>query len=227
MTPSELAARIDYPLLDATATADAVRAACDVANQYQFAAVCVRGYWARLAAARLGKDSMARTCAVVGWPDGVQTASERGLAARLAVNDGATEIEVMLNLGAAKSGDWKAVGDDLSYVVKQARQAADAGVLVKLIIPCAYLSTDEQTQAVGAAATAGADYVVAAMQAGPIDATAVKRLRASLPPNIKLRADGATNLSDALALLNAGAYRLGSVVGGQIVDEARAMVANG
>ena len=224
MTPSELAARIDATNLQPDATADDVRALCDAANQYGFAAVCVAAYWARLAAARLGTNSPVRVCGVVGYPYGTQSASVRGLEARLAVADGATELDIVANLGAIRSGDLKAAGDDLAYVIKQARQAADSGVMLKVVLPASYLSAEQQAQAAELAVKAGADYIVVNSAAdSPASAVDVARLRPAAG-GLKLKANGCANLSEALALLNAGAYRLGSAAGPAIVDAARAMV---
>ncbi len=222
MTPSELAARIDYTNLEPGATADDIRALCDAANQYGFAVVCVAAYWVRLAAARLGTSSPVRVCGVVGYPYGVQSASVRGLEARLAVADGATELDIVANLGALRSGELKAAGDDLAYVIKQARQAADSGVMLKVVLPTR-LSVEQQAQVAQLAVKAGADYIVtnsAETQPSPQD---VARLRGAVG-GLKIKANGCASLSDALALLNAGAYRLGSAAGQTIVDEARAMV---
>ncbi len=222
MTPSELASRIDYTNLAPTATADDIRALCDAANQYGFAAVCVAAYWARLAVARLGTNSPVRVCGVVGWPDGVQSASVRGLEARLAVADGATELDIVANVAALHSSDLKAAGDDLAYVIKQARQAADSGVMLKVLLP-SVLNEAERAQAAQLAAQAGADYI--ALDGGqaitkPEDVQLLRQSAGSL----KIKANGATSISEALALLNAGAYRLGSAAGPTIIDEARAMV---
>lgn len=224
MTPSELAARIDSTNLEPNATADDIRKLCDEANQYQFAAVCVRAYWARLAANRLGVSSPVRVSALIGYPDGGQVASVRGLEARLAVGDGATELDIIANLAALVNSDLKALGDDLSYVVKQARQAADNGVLVKVVLPDG-LSDEQAAQAATATAQAGADYLVINTLGAPMPSVEQVKLLRQTAAGLKLKANGASNISEALALLNAGVYRLGTTAGAAIVDEARKMVA--
>jgi deoxyribose-phosphate aldolase len=224
MTPSELASRIDYTNLEPGATADDIRTLCDAANQYGFAAVCVAAYWVRLTAARLGTNSVVRVCGVVGYPWGVQSASVRGLEARLAVADGATELDIVANLAALRSGNLKAAGDDLAYVIKQARQAADSGVMLKVVLPVG-LSEAERAQAAQLAVKAGADYLVLDGGQAMVKPDDVRLLRQA-SGSLKLKVNGGASLSDALTLLNAGAYRLGSTAGPAIVDEARAMVNN-
>ena len=152
-TPAAIAKTIDHTLLKATATEKAVKELCAEASSYGFATVCVNPCWVPLCVAEL-KDSSVGVCTVIGFPLGANSGEIKAAEARLAVSQGAREIDMVINLGKAKSGDWEAVEADIRGVVR-----ASAPAIVKVIIETCYLSDAEKVAACKASAAAGARFV--------------------------------------------------------------------
>jgi deoxyribose-phosphate aldolase len=221
-TKATLAKTIDHTLLKAIATADQVRELCSEARKFGFASVCVNPCWVALCAKELaGSDVL--VCTVVGFPLGANLGETKAAEARLAVSQGAREVDMVINLGAAKSGDWKAVEEDIRGVVAASREAAGgADALVKVIIETCYLTDAEKAKACEAAARGGARFVKTSTGFGTGGATVddVKLMRKAVGDRLKVKASGGIrSYHDAILLLDAGADRIGASSSIAIVSE--------
>ena len=145
---------IDHTLLKPDATTEQIKKICDEAKKYDFASVCVNSCHAELVAREL-KDSGVSTCCVVGFPLGAMLTEAKAYEARLAIEKGASEIDMVINIGAAKEGNWKLVEDDIKAVV----DACHPKALLKVIIETCLLTDEEKREACRCAVRAGADYV--------------------------------------------------------------------
>lgn len=213
---AEIAATIDHTLLKATATEAAVRTLCTEARTYRFASVCVNPCWVPFCVEEL-KGSGVPVCTVVGFPLGANDSATKAAEARLAVSQGAGEVDMVMNIGRAKAGDWKAVKSDIEAVVAVSRPA-----LVKVIIETCYLDASEKIEACKAAESAGADFVKTSTGFGTGGASIedVSLMRATVGKSMKVKASGGIKTrSDALAMLNAGADRIGASAGVSILEE--------
>jgi deoxyribose-phosphate aldolase len=211
-----IAATIDHTLLKATATETAVRLLCAEARQYRFASVCVNPCWVPLCVEEL-KGSGVPVCTVVGFPLGANESATKAAEARLAVSQGAGEVDMVMNLGRAKAGDWKAVRSDIQAVV-----AASKPAIVKVILETCYLDANEKIEACKAAEAAGADFVKTSTGFGTGGATVedVGLMRATIGKSMRVKASGGIKTrSDAIAMLNAGADRIGASAGVSILGE--------
>jgi deoxyribose-phosphate aldolase len=215
-TKATLAKTIDHTLLKAVGTAAQVRILCTEARTFGFASVCVNPVWVPLCAQELA-GSEVLVCTVIGFPLGANSPEIKAAEARLAVSQGADEVDMVLNLGAAKAGDWKAVEDDIRGVVK----AAGNG-LVKVILETCYLADDEKVKACEAAARAGARFVKTSTGFGTGGATVedIRLMRKTVGDQLRVKASGGVRTyQDALAMLEAGADRIGASSGIAIVNE--------
>jgi deoxyribose-phosphate aldolase len=215
-TKSSIAATIDHTLLKATATAKAVKTLCQEARTYKFASVCVNPSWVSLCVAEL-KGSGVPVCAVVGFPLGANESSIKAEEARLAVSQGAGEIDMVINIGKAKSGDWAAVEKDIKAVVDASKPA-----IVKVIIETCYLDREEKILACKAAKSAGADFVKTSTGFGTGGATIedVALIRETVGSSLDIKASGGIRTrSEAVAMLDAGAGRIGASAGVSIIGE--------
>jgi deoxyribose-phosphate aldolase len=221
-TKATLAKTIDHTLLKAIATAEQVRELCAEARKFGFASVCVNPCWVSLCAKELAGTDVT-VCSVIGFPLGANASETKAAEARLAVSQGAREIDMVINLGAAKSGDWKAVEEDIRGVVAASGEAAKAGeTLVKVIIETCYLSDSEKVKACEAAARAGARFVKTSTGFGTGGATAddVRLMRKTVGDKLKVKASGGIrSYHDAILLLDAGADRIGASSSIAIVSE--------
>jgi deoxyribose-phosphate aldolase len=213
MDRASLAARIDHTLLRPEATPDEVAALCAEAVELGVAAVCVSP--SMLPVPDVGGLAVA---AVVGFPSGAHQPTVKADEAEAAVDAGATEIDVVANLGLVKAGAWQQVVDDLAAV----RAAAPAPVLLKVIVESAVLTEDELVAACRAAVDAGADYVKTSTgfhPAGGATVAAVARMRETVGSGIGVKASGGIrDAATALAMLDAGATRLGCSATRAILD---------
>src|SRR3977135_2619849 len=166
--PSGVASMIDHTLLKPDATRKDIEELCREAAQFKFATVCVNPSWVARAA-RLGAGSGVGVCSVVGFPLGATTPDVKGYETRRAIFDGAREIDMVINVGALKSGDLRVVECDTGSVPTACREA---GALSKVIIEAALLTDDEKITACTLAKAAGADYVKTSTGFGPGGATA-------------------------------------------------------
>jgi deoxyribose-phosphate aldolase len=218
--PSEIAAMIDHTLLKPDATRHDIEELCREAAQFEFATVCVNPAWVALAAHRLAGTPVG-VCSVVGFPLGATTADVKGYEARRAIFDGAREIDMVINVGALKSGDLRVVERDIEAVTAPCREC---GVLSKVIIEAALLTDDEKVTACTLAKAAGADYVKTSTGFGPGGATAadVALMRRVVGSEMGVKAAGGVrDLEGLKAMVAAGATRVGASAGVKIVQQAR------
>ena len=215
-----VSAMIDHTLLKPDATRADIEKLCREAAEFHFATVCVNPTWVATAAALL-RGSGVGVCSVVGFPLGATTADVKGYETRRAIFDGAREIDMVINVGALKSGDLRIVERDIDAVTTPCR---DCGVLSKVIIEAALLSDDEKVTACTLAKAAGADYVKTSTGFGPGGATAkdVALMRRVVGSDMGVKAAGGVrDLEGLKAMVAAGASRVGASAGVKIVQQAR------
>lgn len=218
--PAEVAALIDHTLLKPDATQQNIEELCREAAQFKFATVCVNPVWVALAARSLSTSGVG-VCSVVGFPLGATTADVKGYETRRAIFDGAREIDMVINIGALKSGDLRTVERDIEAVTAPCREC---GVLSKVIIEAALLTDDEKVTACTLAKAAGADYVKTSTGFGPGGATAadVALMRRVVGADMGVKAAGGVrDLQGLQAMVAAGATRVGASAGVKIVQQAR------
>ena len=218
--PAGIAAMIDHTLLKPDATRKNIEDLCREAAQFKFATVCVNPAWVSLCA-RLLQGSGVGVCSVVGFPLGATTADVKGYETRRAIFDGAREIDMVINVGALKSGDLATVERDIDAVATPCR---DCGVLSKVIIEAALLTDDEKVTACTLAKAAAADYVKTSTGFGPGGATAadVALMRRVVGAEMGVKAAGGVRDLEAVqAMIAAGATRVGASAGVKIVQQAR------
>jgi deoxyribose-phosphate aldolase len=218
--PEAVATMIDHTLLKPDATAQQIEELCREAAQFKFATVCVNPTWVALCA-RLLRGSGVGVCSVVGFPLGATTADAKGYETRRVIFDGAREVDMVINVGALKSGDYRVVERDIEAVTTPCREC---GVLSKVIIEAALLTDDEKVTACTLAKAAGADYVKTSTGFGPGGATAadVALMRRVVGAEMGVKAAGGVrDLEGVKAMIAAGATRVGASAGVKIVKEAR------
>jgi deoxyribose-phosphate aldolase len=224
--PSGVAAMIDHTLLKPDATRTEIETLCREAAQFGFATVCVNPAWVALAASRLAGTPVG-VCSVVGFPLGATTPDVKGFETRRAIFDGAREIDMVINVGALKSGDLRTVERDIEAVAAPSREC---GVLSKVIIEAALLTDDEKVTACTLAKAAGADYVKTSTGFGPGGATAadVALMRRVVGADMGVKAAGGVrDLESLKAMVAAGATRVGASAGVKIVQQARGETVTG
>lgn len=215
-TKASIARTIDHTLLKAIATEQQVRELCVEAKANGFASVCVNPCWVPLCARELS-NSKVLVCTVIGFPLGANVPETKAAEAALAVKQGADEVDMVINIGAAKAGDWKLVEDDIRQVVKAAGKAT-----VKVIIETCYLTDAEKVKACEASARAGAHFVKTSTGFGTGGASAddVRLMKRAVGDGLKVKASGGIrSYHDAIQMLEAGADRLGASSGVAIVSE--------
>jgi deoxyribose-phosphate aldolase len=225
-TKATLAKTIDHTLLKAKATERSVRELCAEARQYGFASVCVNPAWVELCAKELSGSGIL-VCTVIGFPLGANASETKAAEARLAASQGARELDMVINLGAAKDGDWKAVEEDIRGVVKAGGEGAAHGgasseVAVKVIIETCYLSESEKVKACEAAARGGARFVKTSTGFGTGGASVedVRLIRKAVGDKLQIKASGGIrSYHDAIMMLDAGADRIGASSSIAIVSE--------
>jgi deoxyribose-phosphate aldolase len=218
--PADVAAMIDHTLLKPDATRQQIEELCREAAQFKFATVCVNPVWVALSA-RLLAGSGVGVCSVVGFPLGSTTPDVKEYETRRAIFDGAREIDMVINVGALKSGDLRTVERDIEAVTTPCREC---GVLSKVIIEAALLSDDEKVTACTLAKAASADYVKTSTGFGPGGATAadVALMRRVVGADMGVKAAGGVrDLDGVKAMIAAGATRVGASAGVKIVQQAR------
>jgi deoxyribose-phosphate aldolase len=216
----EVARMIDHTLLKPDATRTEVEALCHEALQFRFATVCVNPTWVKLAASLLRPQGLG-VCSVVGFPLGATTADVKQYETRRAIFDGATEIDMVINVGALKSGDLRLVERDIEAVASSCREA---GALSKVIIEAALLTDDEKVAACTLAKAAGADYVKTSTGFAKGGATVadVALMRRVVGADMGVKAAGGVRDYEGLrAMVAAGATRVGASAGVRIVQESK------
>lgn len=207
MNRSELARMIDHTLLKTEATEDDVRRLCQEALEYGFASVCVQPVYVSLAA-RLLEGSPVKVCSVAGFPFGANLTETKAFEARAAVDDGAAEIDMVINVGALKSGDHRTVVSDIEGVVK----AVGRDALVKVILETGLLTDGEKVTACRLSKEAGAHFVKTSTGfiAGGATEEDVRLMRETVGSEMGVKAAGGIrDAATALRMIAAGANRLG------------------
>ncbi|MEZ4766804.1 MAG: deoxyribose-phosphate aldolase [Caldilineales bacterium] len=216
---ADLARMIDHTLLKPDGTEEQIRQLCAEARANHFATVCVNPAWVGLCASLL-RGSDVKVCTVVGFPLGATMPEVKAFETERAIANGASEIDMVQNIGALKSHDYRLVMQDVAAVVQaaHARQAS-----VKVIIEAVLLTDEEKVESCAIAQAAGADYVKTStgFASGGATAADVALMRAVVGPGIGVKAAGGIrSAEDARAMIAAGATRLGASAGIKIVREA-------
>ena len=211
---------IDHTLLKPDASQKEIDQLCREAAEFKFATVCVNPAWVGRCAANL-RGSSVGVCSVVGFPLGATTADVKGYETRRAIFDGAREIDMVINVGALKSGDLATVERDIAAVTTACR---DCGVVSKVIIEAALLTDEEKVTACTLAKAAGADFVKTSTGFGPGGATVadVALMRRVVGEDMGVKAAGGVrDLEGLKAMVDAGASRVGASAGVKIVQQSQ------
>ena len=214
--PEEVASIIDQTLLQPTATRDQVQEFCQEAAALGFAAVCIAPSWVQLTA-KIMKASKVRVCSVAGFPFGFEPWELKVQTVQAALAAGAHEIDFVINLGAVKSGDYKLIEAEMRAM----RSAAGKGV-IKVILETGYLSQQEKRKLCRLAVDTGLDYVKTSTGFGPTGASVddVKLLAEYCQDIIKVKAAGGIRtLEDLEKMVLAGAHRIGTSSGREIIKQ--------
>ena len=214
----EVARYIDHTLLKPDATRDEILKVCEEGVRYGFASVCINPIWVREVACAL-RGSGVKVCTVIGFPLGSNAPDTKAYEARRAVFDGASELDMVINIGALKSGDHDLVSRDIRGVVEIAHEV---GYICKVIIETALLSDDEKISACLIAKEAGADFVKTStgFSSGGATAADVALMRRAVGGQMGVKASGGVrDLKQAQEMIRAGATRIGASVGVKIIQE--------
>ncbi|ADE31413.1 deoxyribose-phosphate aldolase [Streptococcus suis] len=210
---------IDHTILKPETTQEQVEKILAEAKEYDFASVCVNPTWVALAAESL-KDSDVKVCTVIGFPLGANTPAVKAFETKDAISNGADEIDMVINIGALKTGNYDLVLEDIKAVV-----AASGDKLVKVIIEACLLTDDEKVKACQLSQEAGADYVKTStgFSTGGATVADVALMRKTVGPDMGVKASGgARSYEDAIAFIEAGASRIGASSGVAIMNGAQA-----
>lgn len=199
---------IDHTILKADATKEDVLKVIEEAKKYHFYSVCINPTWVALAKKELQGEPVA-VCTVIGFPLGASTSATKAFETTDAINNGADEVDMVINIGALKTGMFAEVQEDIQAVVTAAKDRA----LVKVIIETALLTQDEIVKACELAKAAGADFVKTStgFSTGGAKVEDVRLMRETVGPEMSVKASGGIhNEAEALAMIEAGANRLGT-----------------
>jgi deoxyribose-phosphate aldolase len=216
LVPIDMAKYIDHTALKPETTASDIDTLCQEAEQYQFASVCVNPAWVKQAATNL-RGSDVKVCSVIGFPLGASTSEIKAMEARRAIRDGAREVDMVINIGALRSGQYDIVGTDIEKVVDSAHES---GAIVKVILETALLTDEEKVIASSLAKQAKADFVKTStgFSGGGATVYDVALMRETVGPDMGVKASGGVRTaSDVEDMIAAGATRIGASAGVQIV----------
>jgi len=214
-----IAQMIDHSLLKPEATKEEIRRLCEEGRKYGFASVCVNPVWVCFCSDLL-KGSSVRICTVSGFPLGANKPEVKAQEAETAIREGADEIDMVTNIGALKSGDFKLVEEDIIAV----RNAIGKEKILKVIIEAAVLTNEEKIKATQIIIDCGADFVKTSTGFGYSGATVedVKLLKKVTKDKIRIKASGGIkDYNTALELIKAGASRIGTSSGVKIVEQSK------
>jgi deoxyribose-phosphate aldolase len=214
----EIARMIDHTLLKADAGHADIERLCREAREHHFASVCINPCWVALCA-RLLEGSTVKVCTVIGFPLGATTSKAKAAETRQAVRDGAREVDMVLNVGLARDGEWRAVEEDVRAVV----EAAGPRIVKKVILETCLLSDEQIVKACLACRAAGADFVKTStgFSSGGATTEHVALMRRVVGAGMGVKASGGVrSLTDAVQFIESGADRLGAsasvaIVGGK------------
>jgi deoxyribose-phosphate aldolase len=213
---TRIANLIDHTALAATTSKEDIIKLAEEAKEYQFASVCVNPTWVKLAAELLKDEKEVKVCTVIGFPLGANTPEVKAFETTNAIENGATEVDMVINIGALKDGNDELVEGDIRAVV----EAAKGKALTKVIIETSLLTDEEKIRACELSVKAGADFVKTStgFSTGGATAADVALMRKVVGPNIGVKASGGVrSREDALAMTEAGATRIGASSGVSIV----------
>lgn len=214
----ELNRMIDHTILKPEATEAAVQKIIDEAKEYNFFSVCINPCWVAFASEQLADTDVA-VCTVIGFPLGANTPEVKAYEAADAIKNGANEVDMVINIGALKSQQYDYVRQDIQGVV----DAAKGKALVKVIIETALLTDEEKVKACELAKEAGADFVKTSTGFSTDGAKVadIRLMRETVGPDMGVKASGGVhNAEEALAMIEAGATRIGASTGVAIVSGA-------
>ncbi|WP_078552770.1 deoxyribose-phosphate aldolase [Bacillus alkalicellulosilyticus] len=212
---NNLAQTIDHTLLKADATQDEIIKLANEAKEYQFASVCVNPTWVATAYDIL-KDTQVKVCTVIGFPLGATLPAVKAFETEKAIEAGATEVDMVINIGALKDGNNQLVEEDIRAVV----EAAKGKAITKVIIETALLTNEEKVRACQLAKKAGTDFVKTSTGFSTGGATIgdIALMREEVGPTLGVKASGGVrDRETALAMIEAGATRIGASAGISIV----------
>ncbi|EIV0110621.1 deoxyribose-phosphate aldolase [Enterococcus faecalis] len=214
----ELNRMIDHTILKPEATEAAVQKIIDEAKEYNFFSVCINPCWVAFASEQLADTDVA-VCTVIGFPLGANTPEVKAYEAADAIKNGVNEVDMVINIGALKSQQYDYVRQDIQGVV----DAAKGKALVKVIIETALLTDEEKVKACELAKEAGADFVKTStgFSTGGAKVADIRLMRETVGPDMGVKASGGVhNAEEALAMIEAGATRIGASTGVAIVSGA-------
>lgn len=224
-TAGDWASLIDHTLLKPEASESDIKKLCAEAAQYGFASVCVNPAWVKKSSEFL-RGTNVPVCTVIGFPLGATISDVKAYETRRAIFNGAREVDMVINVGALKSGDDCTVEDDIRAVVEAAHEN---GVLCKVIIETALLTDEEKVRACLASKNAGADFVKTSTGFAKGGATVadIALMRRVVGKDLGVKASGGVKgIADAKAMVEAGATRIGASVGVKIAQEASGVKSN-
>lgn len=210
---------IDHTLLKPDATRAQIKKIIEEAKEYKFFSVCINPFWVPLAHEEL-KDTSVKVCTVIGFPLGANTSAVKEYETTDAIKNGANEVDMVINIGALKGGEYEIVKEDIQKVVAASEEKA----LVKVIIESSLLSDEEIVKACELAKEAGADFVKTStgFANGGASVHAVELMRKTVGSEMGVKASGGIHTyEDAKALIDAGATRIGASAGIAIVEGAK------
>ena len=220
--PRDMAKMIDHTNLNPTASVDEIKKLCKEAKENEFASVCVNPIYVPLAA-KLLNDSSVKVCTVVGFPLGANTTEVKSYETRNAIKNGAQEIDMVMNMGAFKSGAYEIFKADIKAVVDATKKAGvSSDIIVKVILETCYLDEEEIVKACEIVKDSGADFVKTSTGFGDYGARVedVGIMRKTVGRDIGVKAAGGIkNFEQALEMLDAGANRIGASSGVRIVTD--------
>lgn len=214
---NNLAKYIDHTLLKPEATKEQIKQLVREAKEYDFASVCVNPHWVSYSYDHL-KETNVKVCTVIGFPLGANSTETKVFETKQAISNGATEVDMVINIGELKSKNDELVKQDIQAVV----EAAKGKALTKVIIETSLLSNDEKVRACELAKLAGADFVktTTGFSGGGATVEDIKLMRETVGPDMGIKASGGVRtLQDTKAMIEAGATRIGASAGVKIVKE--------
>lgn len=217
-SPKVVASLIDHTLLKPEATVDQISKLCAEARQFEFASVCVNPTYVRLCAEQLG-GSPVKVCTVIGFPLGANLTETKVVESQTAILDGARELDMVINIGALKSGRLEQVKKDIADVVQVGHHA---GALVKIILETCLLTHDEKVTACLLAKEAGADFVKTStgFSTGGATVEDIELMHQTVGPEMGVKASGGVRTyADLVSMVKAGATRIGASAGVKIMEE--------
>lgn len=214
---NNIANMIDHTLLKPDATKEQIMKLCEEAKEYQFASVCVNPVWVKIASNVLDNTNV-KVCTVIGFPLGATTTNSKVFETKDAIENGATEVDMVINIGALKNKDYDTVEQDIKAVV----EATKGKALTKVIIETCLLTEEEKVKACQLSVKAGADFVKTStgFSSGGATVEDISLMRHTVGPKIGVKASGGIrNTEDAKQMIQAGATRIGASASINIIKE--------